>query len=455
MSSNRRIKFALILCAAIIGIGTLGYMLIEDYTLIDGLYMSVITIATVGFGEVHPLSAAGRGFTVFLILVGFGSLAFAGHAVVESLLERTWGGRREIQKMKKQISLLKSHYIVCGFGKVGAASADHFREAGTDFIVIEADPAHCQTMQEKGYLFIEGDATSENILLEAGIKSASGLLALLKSDPDNLFIVLTARELNPTLHILARADEVSSEKKIFRAGADSVISPFDTAGRQIAGDILAATGKLVRLKGYSVQPGAVPQWVTVQDGSSMLDETISAVSVQMGREIIGLRRDKRDFIFPDPETRLEDADMLLIIDEGEKKEDQVAQRPPDPPKLVVVDDNPVILRLYSRLFQKAGFFPLTATDGPEGLDLILREKPTAAVIDFMLPGLSGIDVCRRIRSTESCQGIKLILFTADNQPETRERALSAGADEVIVKSPEAFEVVETVARLLKSDQRLE
>jgi len=454
MSFKHRIMLALILCLNIILIGTLGYMLIEDYSLFEGLYMSVITITTVGFGEVKPLSEIGRGFTAFYILIGFGCLAFAGHAIVESIFENFSSGKSEKRKMKKQISSLKSHYIICGYGRVGQAAAEHFEKTDTEFVIIEANLGQRQVIQEKGYLFIEGDATRENVMLEAGIKCACGLLALLNSDPDNLFAVLTARELNPTLHIIARAEESSSEQKIIRAGADSVISPFATAGMQIAGDILAATGNSDQMSVCSIQPTAVPQWVTVMEGSSMMGESINAVAGQMGQEVIGLRRNGNDLILPDPETQLETADMILVFDINRNGEKQFSKQAPQPKKLVIVDDNPVILRLYSRLFQKAGFDPVTAIDGRDGLDAIIKEKPAAAVIDFMLPVISGIEVCQQVRAQEGLQGIKLILFTGDNQPETRSRALDAGADAVVIKSPEASEVIETVIRILKEKSDL-
>ena len=451
MSSDRRILIALLLCLGVIVMGASGYVLIENYTILEGIYMSIITITTVGFEEVKPLSEVGRGFTAFVILIGFSSLAFAGHALVESLFEKAWSGGLGIKKMKKKISHLKSHYIICGFGRVGAAASEYFKKAGVDFVIIEADAEQAQAIQAKDHLYIEGDATREKTLLEAGIKSANGLLALLNSDPDNLFIVLGARELNPTLHIIARAEESSSEKKIFRAGADSVISPFATAGKQIAGDILSATGKPVHSEECSGLPISVPRWITVQDGSSMTGETISTVSGQMGCDVIGLRRNGHDSIFPDPGEKIETTDMLLVLDVHDNG-NQLAQPPSDPQKLVIVDDNPVILRLYNRLFQKAGFHPVTATNGRDGLNLIIREKPVAAVIDFMLPVLSGIEVCDRVRKTEECKEVKLILFTADKRHETRKRALNSGADEVVVKSPEASEVIETVIRIIKKEE---
>lgn len=453
MFYHNRIAIALILCLAIITIGTSGYMLIENYTLLEGLYMSVITITTVGFGEVKPLSWPGRGFTIVLILIGFGTLAFAGHALVESLLEKVQGSKSEIKKMKKQISLLKSHYIICGFGRVGVAAAEQLKKAGSDFVIIERNSIHLQDIREKGYCCIEGDATHEHVLLEAGIKSSRGLLALLNSDPDNLFIVLTARELNPTLQIIARAEEASSEKKIVQAGADRVISLFANAGKQIADDVLTAAGKQTQLSQSSNGTAAVPEWIKVQDQLAMLGETISDASKKMGREIIGLRRNGQDFIFPDRKINLESTDMLLVMD-GRKDETNLwDNHQPKPQKLVIIDDNPVVLRLYTRLFQKAGFHPLTAADGGEGLDLIIREKPVAAIIDFMLPAMSGIEICEHVRKNEECREIKLILFTADNQPETRKHALDSGADAVVLKSPEASEVIETVIQALSGIEK--
>ena len=194
-------------------------------------------------GDVYLLS-----FLYRLVLL---SLVLWATTIVESLLEKVWSGNVLEKRMKKQIALLAGHHIICGFGRVGEVASEHLEEAGANFVVIDAAPDTHEKCQGKGVLSVEGDATRESVLLEAGIKNASGLLALVDFDPLNLFIVLTARELNPTLHIIARSEEKQTEKKILRAGADSIISPFDSAGRQIAGDLLAATGK--------VEGGMVPQ----------------------------------------------------------------------------------------------------------------------------------------------------------------------------------------------------
>jgi len=450
MHTIRRVILASLLIIGAIAIGTSGYMTVEDYSFFEGLYMSVITLTTVGFGEVNPLSSAGRGFTIFYILLGFGSLALAGHAIAESLLEKVFSDSSGIKKMRKKISALKSHYIICGYGRVGAAASEYFQKADIDFVTIESNPEHCRIITEKGCFYIEGDATRESLLLKAGIKSAKGLLALLNSDPDNLFIVLSARELNPTLHIIARAGEPSSGKKIMRAGADSVVSPFSTAGRQIAADILAATGKKEKSMPQPMSTELLPKWINVQENSDITGETIGFVSDKTERQVIGLRKNSQDSIFPDPSIKLEPEDKLLVLEKMQRKPDHSIRRS-GPKKIVIVDNNPVFLRLYSRLFQKAGFHPITVASGREGVDTIIREKPAAAIIDYMPAGLSGIEACRRIRTTQGCQGIKLIIFTADNQAKIQRRSLDAGADAVIVKSPEASEVIETVVQMVRSD----
>ncbi len=443
---NNRIVLALLVCLAIMVIGATGYVLLEDYSVVDAVYMAVITITTVGFSEIRPLSHVGRIFTIVLILVGFSSLAYAGHAAAELLLEKVWSGKSENTKMQKKISRLIKHCIICGFGRVGQATAARFKDLDCPFVIIEKSPEICQRIKEAGYLFVEGDATRAETLLAAGIKKANGLLAMLDSDPLNLFAVLTSRELNPILRIISRCADSDSEQKILRAGADSVISPYATTGKYVAEDILSATGQTKALDS-GVNYCALPQWIVIQEGSSMQGKTIALVSGEMGREIIGLRRRERDFIHPDPTEVLAVEDMILVLDIGQ--EDALPQKQARSRKIVIIDDNPVIVRLYARLFQKAGFIPLTAGDGREGLDLLMEEKPEAAVIDFNLPVFSGIEVCRRVRDQLGDYPMKLILFTADEEAETRKQALAVGADEVIIKSAEASEVVDAVVRLLQ------
>ncbi len=443
-----KITISLLLLTGTIFFGTTGFWLIDDYPFIDALYMSVITITTVGFGEIYPLSELGRLFTVILILFGFVVLGFVGHSIVESLLERVWTGNTQVKRMKKRVSRLKQHHILCGFGRVGEIAAQHLAEAGADFVVIEAAEDRLEVLKQKKYLYVAGDATRESSLLEAGIKEASGLLALVESDPLNLFIVLTAREVNPTLHIIARSEDKGTEKKIIRAGADSIISPFDSAGRHIADNLLAATG------GYrpSEKTETVDlqlQWINIQQGSVIIGTTIGDVAATIGREVLGLRRQAQDTLQPQEKTLILQGDQLLVLADMDESAIE-GGLDAIPPKIVIVDDNPVITRLFSRLFQKAGFHPFIAENGEAGFELILKEQPVAAVIDYQLPGLSGLEVCQKIRASKYHENIKLIVFTADDAEDVRQRCLEAGADKVIVKSSEASEIIRVVSSLLKS-----
>lgn len=437
---------SLLLLAATIAAGACGYHFIERYPPVDALYMAVITITTVGFGEIYPLSETGRMFTIGLILVGFVILGFFASSLAELMLERIWSGNLKGKRMKKQIARLKQHHIICGFGRVGRVAAQHLAEAGAGFVVIDNSPAACEQLNQLGYLYIEGDATRESVLLEARIKEASGLLALAQSDPHNLFIALNARELNPTLHIVARSEDKQTEKKILKAGADAIICPFDSAGRLIADTLLAATGQLrPRL---AVDPVRIrAEWIMVHAGSGMIDQPIEEIARTMQHAVVGLRRGGVDILEPDGEIRVQQDDQLLTFS-GTIDLPPAERMIASPHKIAIIDDNPVIVRLYARLFQKAGFHPLVADNGESGLALILKERPAAAVIDYMLPGISGCDICRKVRENLPDPAIKLVVFTADSTPEVRDRCLQSGADEVIVKSADAAEIIATVSRLM-------
>ena len=450
MESRQRIALALLICGAVLCIATIGFVMIEDYSFVDGLYMSAITISTVGFGEVQQLSATGRLFTTGLILCSFLALAFAGHTIGQSLLENVWSGRTERKKMSKKIQALRNHYIVCGYGRVGASAVEQLKKIASEIVVIENDENQLALLKEKGCLYLTGDATHEEVLAEAGIKRAEGLLSLLNNDPDNLFVVLTAREMNPTLNIVSRANEASSGHKIIRAGADDVVSPFDSAGQQIASEILRATGRIDSVTFTQQNQEVAPRWITVESGSGMVNQSIHDLSLEMQRAVIGLRRDNIDHLEPDDATRLVEGDRILVLDEVCEEVDHDYGGYSEPRNLVIVDDNPVIVKLYSRLFQKAGFIPLVATDGRDGLDIIMDKKPQAAVIDYQLPKMTGIEVCRQVRKKMNGDPIKLILFTTDGTSQTRQSALEAGADAVVVKSPDASEIIHTVSNFLKN-----
>jgi len=213
-------------------------MLIEGWSFMDGLYMTVITLATVGYGEVHRISQAGRLFTVILIVLGVGFTLYVIGNVVQFLVEgqiRTVLGRF---KLEKQISRLRDHYIVCGYGRIGRALSGFLIQKYLDIVVIEKDEGRIPVMNEDGVLYLVGEAADPDNLVKAGLKRAKGLLAVLASDADNVFLVLTAKRLNPDIFIVARAVQNSTKETLYSAGANNVVSPYDLGARRMAHAIL-------------------------------------------------------------------------------------------------------------------------------------------------------------------------------------------------------------------------
>lgn len=450
MGHRKKILFGTLIVLGFLAIGTTGYTLIEGFSILDAFYMTVITISTVGFGEIHTLSESGRIFTIFLIIFGFGSIGFLAHAFTEAIVEQATSKTLGMKAMRKRIMQLKKHVIICGFGRVGEAAADHFSTAGYDFVVIENSEEQLKLIKESNYNYLQGDATREDTLLAAGIKNATALLALLNSDPENLFTVLTARELNPTLQIIARSEITTSESRMLRAGADSIISPYVSAGRSVAEKILLSTGKTQATGHVTIKSETEPHWVQVTDEcSDLAGHVVETANTFLNGKILGIRRGGTDMLLPQRQEKIELGDQLLVNQCCNSSEETFSYAQ-QAKKIILIDDNPVILRLYTRLFQKAGFHILTATNGHTGLALILTEKPDAAVIDYELPDMSGIDVCRNLRSNTDLDSMKIFLFTANQAEDTKESAIQAGVDTVVIKSPEASEIINIVKNRLKN-----
>lgn len=448
MAHRKKILFGLLVTLMFLAIGTAGYTLIEHYSVLDAFYMTVITITTVGFGEVHSLSQEGRIFTIFLILFGFGSIAFLAHAFTEAIIERAASRNLGKKTMQKRIGKLKDHAIICGFGRVGEAAAEYFASTGSQFVVIESAEDQLKLLEEYNYIYMEGDATREDVLLAAGIKQASALVALLDSDPDNLFTVLTARELNPTLHIIARTEITSSESRMLRAGADSIVSPYAYAGRKVAQKILEATADDSSQLIDDFEKDTLTQWMEVTEQSDLAGHVVETASGFIGGTIIGIRRDEGDILLPHAEEKIHLGDQLLystsITTEPSVKDHSQTRK-----KIILIDDNAVIRHLYTRLFQKAGFHLITASTGELGYSLAVAERPDAAIVDYELPDISGLKICERLRQNKELRTMKLFLFTANENVTTKDNAHKIGVDTVVIKSPDATEIVNTVKEHLE------
>ena len=238
MEQSRNIIISAIIGVILLVVGTVGYSIIEGWTPLDSLYMTVITLATIGYGEIKPLSSEGRIFTIFIIVFGVGNVAYLvgqlSKTMVEGSLQRIMGRR----KLEHQIKKIKGHYVLCGYGRIGRLIALEISARHFPVVVVENHQEVLEQLERDGMLYVKGDASDEENLLDAGIERAVGLISAVSSDADNLYIVLTARGLNPNLYILTRASEERTIKKLQGAGADQVISPYLIGARKMAQAIL-------------------------------------------------------------------------------------------------------------------------------------------------------------------------------------------------------------------------
>jgi voltage-gated potassium channel len=243
MTHHTQLIRVVILLAAVCGIGVLGYTIIERWAFLDSLFMTIITLTTVGFGEVRPLTPSGRVFTIFLLFIGVGVLLYGVSSltafIVEGDLRDILRKRKRSRKMKERIAALKDHYIICGAGEIGTHVINEFIRMKKPFVVIERNHEVIQRLLEREYIpFVEGNADEDEVLRRAGIEQAKGLISVLPEDKDNLFTIVAARTLQPNIRIVTKAVKEGSVSKLKRAGANSVISTRAIGGMRIASEML-------------------------------------------------------------------------------------------------------------------------------------------------------------------------------------------------------------------------
>jgi voltage-gated potassium channel len=314
MNPIRRLLWGICALASIVIIGVIGYMVIEGWPFIDALYMTIITITTVGFAEVHPLSAAGKIFSIFLIIGGVGGALYTLTAMVQYILEGQFGITMGRRRMKAKIAKLKGHFILCGYGRVGQEIARTFSEERVPFVVIDNNEQHIAKAERDGYPYLLADATSDEALKEAGIEQARGLVAAVASDTDNTYITLSARGLRPDLFIEARCS-TEAESKLRRAGADRVVSPYSIGGRRMA--MLALRPAVVDfIDTVTYRPGRELQLenVDVASGSSLVGQTMEQVRSKVGITVLAMRKKSGKLLANPPEEEIiEDDDRLIVI----------------------------------------------------------------------------------------------------------------------------------------------
>ena len=300
-------------------LGVAGFHFIEGWPWFDGLYMVVTTFTTIGYQEVHPLSHAGRIFNLFLIIAGVSLVFLAIGSLTQALLEFELGKFLGRRRMEREISRLTDHFIICGAGRVGRSAARELARKPAPFLVIEQSEAKAQRYGEE-FLIMLGDATQETILREARIEYARGLVAATTTDATNIYIVLTARALNPRLKIIARASEEDAEKHLLTAGADSVISPYVFAGHRIAQSFLRPN-VLDFLDIATVRHGKMDleiEEISVERSSPFSGKTIesSKIRQELGVIVLAIKHPGQEMRFnPAPDDRIEPGDYLIAMGE--------------------------------------------------------------------------------------------------------------------------------------------
>lgn len=230
----RRFRLPAALLAVVIAVGIAGYMVIDGWSLFDSFYMTIITISTVGYTEIHPQSTAGRAFTSVLIVFGVGTMLFGFGVFAETLAENSFGIFRRQRQMERRLKELRDHFIVCGYGRIGTEIVIEFEEHHVPYVIIERTDEALDRLHKEEKLHVEGDAASEEMLKSAGIERARGLISAVDSDERAVYITLAARALNPKLYIISRAGHPESVRRLELAGADRVISPYRMAGHLMA-----------------------------------------------------------------------------------------------------------------------------------------------------------------------------------------------------------------------------
>lgn len=304
----------------ILSYGTTGYMFIEHMNLTDAIYMTVISITTVGFSEVKPLSPVGKYFTVVLIFGGVGFFLYMVSLITEAMLAgglHTFLGRRF---MEKKMDVVKDHYIVCGFGRIGKVISKILHENKRAFMIIENDPEEIKTIEELGYLVLQGDSTNDDILQKANIADAKALIAVTSSDADNVYIILSSRVLKPDIYILARSSgKKGAETKLLRAGANKVFSPYEIGARRMAQSLVRPTViDFIDLTVHEGELGLRLEELQVSDTATFVNKTLmdSGIRSEYDLIVVAIKRLKGEMLFnPNPNTDILPGDILVVLGE--------------------------------------------------------------------------------------------------------------------------------------------
>jgi voltage-gated potassium channel len=313
----KQLKFGFAALIIIIAIGTIGFETIEpEWDFLDSFYMTIITISTTGFKEVRPLSAGGRILTIFLIISGVLTIAYTGGKAAQILIENQIFRRR---RMAKNLDIVRDHYIVCGYGRSGRQICESLNENKLSFVVIENDREKIDKLIEVNYLFVQGDASNDEILIKAGVERAKGLVSVVKTDAENVFTTLSAKGLNPKLFIVTRAIEEDTEAKLRKAGANRVVKPYELSTARMINLLLrpGIIDFIDNVARHEKQAISIEE-INVSSKSKLIGKTLqeSAIRQELNIIIVGMNRGEGDFIYnPVSSSIIEANDKLIAIGE--------------------------------------------------------------------------------------------------------------------------------------------
>jgi len=316
-----RILIAAAAIAVTLGVGTAGFVMISGYSAFDAFYMALITMTTVGYQEIQPLTGAGRVFNSFYMLLSVSTLLLVVGLTTQGIVEAQLGHMLEKRRVRRMIDQLKDHFIVCGFGRVGRGAAQELRESGARLLIIDRSEDRVEYAIRNGYLALLADSTRDETLRDAGVMRAAGLIAALATDADNLFAVISAKTLNPNLRVAARAEEEEAERKMRQVGADAVFAPYARTGVRLAQSLLKPhVRQFLDFATAHLGPSVRIEQVEVAGTCDLVGKTLAELKI--GREmkiiVLGIRRASGEMIFnPSAETDVQANDFLIVMGEAE------------------------------------------------------------------------------------------------------------------------------------------
>ncbi len=320
MTLIRKLKYSLMMLSVVLLSGTIGFHVLEGWSLFDALYATVSTISTVGYGDYAPATATGRFFAMLLIVFGVGTMLYTAGLYAETMFE----GRMRLilgrGKLERTIAKLHNHYIICGCGRIGRLICRELAEAKAPFVVVDNNPEVLQKIEEDGFIYYKGDATDDKTLIGAGIKRAKGIVCVLSTDAENLYVILTAKELNPDLYVLSRSEDEASESRLLRAGADRVMSPYALGGMRMAMAILRpAMLDFIEITARRQNLELQMEELSIGEHAAIIGKSLETAAIRdrFGVIVIAVKKDSGQMIFnPRASYVIEIGDKLIVMGEG-------------------------------------------------------------------------------------------------------------------------------------------